>query len=208
MNAISPPQRHQDEAERAGHQLTVCRELADLAMELARAAARRTLQAWQAQEEAEPANADKAAGPARRGPNPGLLFLRFSSAVRQAIALENRIAAGAAPVRAKRASGPSLDAPRDSPPTFGRSHRRPPGAQRRSPQHRRAYRAGDRRRSGRRDSSERYVRRPLRHPRHRCRLEQASRRQLGKTHIPQPARWSEPSSPWAYLLASKLGSPA
>ena len=112
MNAISPPKRHPDAAERAGHQLTVCRELADLAMELARAAARRTLQAWQAQEEAEPANADKAAAPARRGPDPGLLFLRFSSAVRQAIALENRIAAGAAPVRGKRASGPSLDARR------------------------------------------------------------------------------------------------
>ena len=80
----------------------MCRELAELAMELARAAARRTLQAWQAEEAAEPANNSKASAPAARAaktPDPGLLFARLSTAARQAIALEARIAAGPAPAR-------------------------------------------------------------------------------------------------------------
>ena len=95
----------------------MCRELAELAMELARAAARRTLQAWQAEEAAEPANNSKAPAPAARAarasktPDPGLLFARLSTAARQAIALEARIAAGPVPARrgTDRASRPPPD---------------------------------------------------------------------------------------------------
>ena len=75
----------------------MCRELAELAMELARAAARRTLRAWQAEEEAETAAAKPVAeAPGAKTPDPGLLFTRLSTAARQAITLEARIAAGPA----------------------------------------------------------------------------------------------------------------
>ncbi len=117
MNAITPiaPAPTPDAAaERTAHHLAVCRELIDLGMVLTRAAAAKALQEWSVPEPQagdppnptpEPAQPEPPATP-RRIADPGLLFARLSRAVRQAVALECRVAADAAaaanPVRASR----------------------------------------------------------------------------------------------------------
>lgn len=80
----------------------MCAELAELGMQLARAAAARTLADWtepdadpQEQSAPEPpAASSRAPPPPRRTTEPGLLFSRLARAVRDCIALEARIAAG------------------------------------------------------------------------------------------------------------------
>ena len=62
-------------------------------MAMARAAAARAMRDWAVEEaKAKPAGAE--IGPPAKTPDPGLLFTRLAGAVRQAIALEARLAAG------------------------------------------------------------------------------------------------------------------
>ena len=89
VNAYAPAP---DNAERRERQLRHCQELAELGMELARAAAREALRALSAP--AEHRMPGMAAPPVCDTVEPGVLFTRVSRAVRQAILLENRILAG------------------------------------------------------------------------------------------------------------------
>jgi hypothetical protein len=140
LNTISPCQPNEAAARTSRH-LRQCAELADLAMQLARAAAARTLTDW-----AEPAaphasatqslpaaethaacemapRANATPAPAPRGTataasykptDPAVLFTRLAAVVRDCIALEARLAAGPAP--SPRAAGLSLRAdPRRAP---------------------------------------------------------------------------------------------
>ena len=78
----------------------MCQELAELGMAMAHALARKTL-AQMAEPEAEPT-------PSRSQPDPALSFARLSAAVRQAITLEARIAAGPErPVNTRRRHHPA-----------------------------------------------------------------------------------------------------
>jgi hypothetical protein len=96
LNAISPCQPPQAD-ERTSRHLRLCAELADLAMQLARAAAARTLADW-AEPEAPATAPPGAAGTASpKQTDPAILFTRFAAVVRDCVALEARIAAGAAP---------------------------------------------------------------------------------------------------------------
>ena len=91
--------------------------LAEIAMNLAEAAAEQALQDWAAPAaapaEPEPATPQPTPAPARtpRAPDYGLLFARLSRAVRQTIALEARIAADHA--AATRAAAPIVRPPAD-----------------------------------------------------------------------------------------------
>ncbi len=93
MNAIptQPPESEEDRAER---QLRQCKRLAALGCELAEAAALLSktdlAQQLEAQTNADPESPEEPPQPQRRA-DPGFLFVRLSRAVRQAIALENRI---------------------------------------------------------------------------------------------------------------------
>jgi hypothetical protein len=119
LNAIAPHPPHEAD-DRTTRHLAMCAELADLAMQLARATAARAL-ADQAAPEAppstqplEPAPASgPAAHPARatapratlscpRQIDPALLFTRLAAVVRDCITLEARLAAGLAPTRGTR----------------------------------------------------------------------------------------------------------
>jgi|GEM_PF-3134526 len=73
----------------------MCQELADLAMQLTRAAASKALQSF-TEAEAPPRETRPDTPPAPKHPDPATLFTRLSAAVRQAIALEARIAASPA----------------------------------------------------------------------------------------------------------------
>ena len=101
-----------DTDERTARHLAICRELAELAMELACAAARGTLRTWQAEDATEPAAGEEGAQTAKAA-DPGLLFARLSTAVRQAITLEARIAAGPQAFNARTPRGPALRPPPD-----------------------------------------------------------------------------------------------
>ncbi len=80
-------------AERRARHLRQCQELAEIGMELARAAAREALR--ELETPIEHRMPGMAAPPECPTPEPGILFTRLSRAVRQAILLEARIAAGA-----------------------------------------------------------------------------------------------------------------
>jgi len=84
LNAISPEPPPADE--RTQRHLSMCEELAELGMGLVRAVAHKAMQDW-TEDEA------RAKPPAKR-PDPAQTFVRLSGAVRQAIALEARIAKG------------------------------------------------------------------------------------------------------------------
>jgi len=98
VNAISsePPRAN----ERTERHLAMCQEMAELGMQLVRAVAHKALQEW-AEDEAQ-------AKPAARKPDPALTFSRLSGAVRQAIALEARIAQGP-PTQARRGREKKFD---------------------------------------------------------------------------------------------------
>src|SRR3954471_3207138 len=91
----TPPRAPETDAERRARHLDMLREMAELAMEVARDAA------------AKATSPD----PATAGcPDPGLTFARATRAARQAIALETRIAAGdLPPMRAPRDPATSPD---------------------------------------------------------------------------------------------------
>ena len=97
----APPRAPETDAERRARHLDMLREMAELAMEVARHAAAKATSP-------DPATAD--------APDPGLTFARATRAARQAIALETRIAAGDLPPM--RAPRPARDpaAPRARPP--------------------------------------------------------------------------------------------
>ena len=78
----APPRAPETDAERRARHLNMLREMAELAMEVARHAAAKATSP-------DPATAD--------APDPGLTFARATRAARQAIALETRIAAGDLP---------------------------------------------------------------------------------------------------------------
>jgi hypothetical protein len=108
LNAI-PPGQPPEPADRTTRHLRLCAELADLAMQLARAAAARTFADWA---EPEPLPTEPADPPADRAPaphpaprrpasaashkstDPAVLFTRLAATVRDCIALESRLAAG------------------------------------------------------------------------------------------------------------------
>jgi hypothetical protein len=125
LNAISPIQPNEAD-ERTTRHLRLCAELADLAMQLARAAAARTLTKWAEPQQppaaetqsvpagATPSDAATASqsdpAPPPRGTSghaattapckpidPAVLFTRFAAVVRDCIALEARLTAGAGP---------------------------------------------------------------------------------------------------------------
>jgi hypothetical protein len=73
----------------------MCQELADLAMQLTRAAASKALQSF-TEAEAPPQEILPDTPPTPKHPDPTTLFTRLSAAVRQAITLEARIAASPA----------------------------------------------------------------------------------------------------------------
>ena len=101
LNAIAPIPPGTDAAERTARHLRMCQELAELGMELARAAAARALRDWAtpatpaASPDENPAPEPTPQAAAAKTLDPGLLFARLSRAVRQSIALEARIAADA-----------------------------------------------------------------------------------------------------------------
>ncbi len=91
LNAIAPhpPESAADRTER---QLRACRELTELGMQVARAAAREAVATLETPIEHPMPGAHLP--PVCRIADPGRLFTRVAYAVRQAIALENRIVAG------------------------------------------------------------------------------------------------------------------
>ena len=116
LNAISSTQPNEADDRTARH-LRLCAELTDLAMQLARAAAARTLTDWAKPEPppaaepppisaTEPQSDSETAPHPDRAPtpryaaasykpiNPAVLFTRFAATVRDCIALEARLAAG------------------------------------------------------------------------------------------------------------------
>ena len=86
------PCESQSAAERTARHLAMCQELADLGMQLTRAAAAKALR----DAEAASAAAPPAATPRARSPDPTLAFARLSREVRQIITLECHLAAGPA----------------------------------------------------------------------------------------------------------------
>jgi hypothetical protein len=119
LNAISPGQPNEADDRTARH-LRLCAELTDLAMQLARAAAARTLTNWGEPEQppapepspipaAEPPSHPETAPPHNRALtphraaasykpiDPAVLFTRFAAVVRDCIALEVRLTASAGP---------------------------------------------------------------------------------------------------------------
>jgi len=112
LNAITPIQPP-EAAERTARQLSMCAELADLAMQLARVAAARALANWAEPEEsppaaepqfaqsaeppfaqtAEPLSAQPAAPHPPKQIDPATHFTRLAAVVRHCIALEARLAA-------------------------------------------------------------------------------------------------------------------
>jgi len=102
MNIISLS-RPVTQEDRTARQLRMCEEMAELGMNLARKAA---------QDAAARQSADPAAGDRRstlgKTTDPATLFTRLCSAIRQAIALEARLAAGQKPNR--KVTGPALPA--------------------------------------------------------------------------------------------------
>ena len=188
--AALPPAPAETGAERRDRQLGWLREMGELGMKMARNAATKAL---------DPQPDDP--GRAAPAPDPTLAFARVTRAVRQAIALENRVAAEAAPRHnaagdfAPRAPAPSRPrlrarpAPRRSAPGVApprRRRARPRRPRPAPPPHRRAHRRRARRRSRRRSLSRRRPRRHLRRNRPPVRRQQAHRR------IPGPNR----RSPW------------
>lgn len=105
MNAIAKPET-QDQ--RRTRQMGMCQELAELGMDLARAAQREALSELEAP--IEHRMPGMGAPPTCRAEQPGVLFTKFAHAVRQAILLENRIAEG--PPQAQQAASPHDSAPR------------------------------------------------------------------------------------------------
>ncbi len=93
MNAITRPDIEIDD--RVARQMRMCRDLAELGMALAQAAAKKALADFAAL--AEPPAAPGAA--AETGPDYTQLFIRLSSNVRQIMLLEARLDAGGAPPR-------------------------------------------------------------------------------------------------------------
>jgi hypothetical protein len=111
VNPIPPGQPPQADPRTTRH-LRQCAELADLAMQLARAAAARTLANW-AEPEHPPAAAPPTAQVAKQT-DPAVLFTRLAAVVRDCVALEARLAAGSGP--APRAAALQLRAdPRRAP---------------------------------------------------------------------------------------------
>ncbi len=88
LNATTPP--CPDEAQRRTRHLSVCQELIDLGMKLARAAAERALYAH---EQATAASTQASQTPPPRDPD--LTFSRLAAGVRQAVTLEARLASNA-----------------------------------------------------------------------------------------------------------------
>ena len=107
MNAISRPDIETDD--RVARQMRMCRDLAELGMALAQAAAKKALTDFAAL--AEPG--DKQAKPDGTTTDYTQLFIRLSSNVRQIMLLEARLDAGVAPPRPARV--PSPRAPRPTP---------------------------------------------------------------------------------------------
>ena len=110
MDATSTP--FNDEDERRARHLSVCQELIDLGLKLARAAAQRALDSAGAEPgeratkrskasatSSEPADEQNAA----RAPDPALAFTRLSRCLQQSVTLEARIAADAFRAPASRA---------------------------------------------------------------------------------------------------------
>ncbi len=99
MNAITQIEA-ETQPERLARHLRLCRELADLAMGLARAAAAQATAAQNTPQDAapdEPQTAEQDSAPPpppARNPDPALSFARLATVVRQVIALEARLAAG------------------------------------------------------------------------------------------------------------------
>jgi hypothetical protein len=93
VNAITRPDFETDD--RVARQMRMCRDLAELGMALAQAAAKQALADFAAL--AQPA--DKQAAPAAPGPDYTQLFIRLSANVRQIMLLEARLDAGEAPPR-------------------------------------------------------------------------------------------------------------
>jgi hypothetical protein len=119
LNALSPSQLSEADDRTVRH-LRICADLTDLAMQLARAAAARTLTNWAAPEPppapepspipaAEPQSHPDTAPRATSAPtpyraaasykptDPAILFTRFAAVARDCIALEARLTAGAGP---------------------------------------------------------------------------------------------------------------
>ena len=103
----APPRAPETDAERRARHLDMLREMAELAMEVARHAAAKATSP-------DPATAD--------APDPGLTFARATRAARQAIALETRIAAGDLPPM--RAPRPARDPAAPPAPDPRRTHLR------------------------------------------------------------------------------------
>ncbi len=90
MNAYTSPQQT-EEAERRARHLSVCQELIDLGLKLARAAAQRALDAHEQSQPDHPADTQNQT----QARDPNLAFTRLSASVRHAVALEARIAGNA-----------------------------------------------------------------------------------------------------------------
>lgn len=120
-----------DHAEFKAWQTGMIRELAELSMNLARAAAHRAAQDLaEPPEPSEPASKPASRLPSKPRTDHALTFTRLARAVREAIAVENRIRSDDAPPRP---AAPRPAAPRPVPP-----RRAPPPADRRRPLLRRA----------------------------------------------------------------------
>jgi hypothetical protein len=83
----APPETAEERTQR---HLDMCRHMAEMAMDLAQAAAERAMQDWSDEEENPPDT--QAKRPAARKPDPAQTFVRLTGVVRQSITLEIRIA--------------------------------------------------------------------------------------------------------------------
>jgi hypothetical protein len=101
VNAITRPEFETDD--RVARQMRMCRDLAELGMALAQAAAKKALADFAAL--AEPPAAS--AAPAETAPDYTQLFIRLSANVRQIMLLEARLDAGEAPPRPRAARAPA-----------------------------------------------------------------------------------------------------
>jgi len=115
VNIISPSQTQTAEQRTARH-LRMCEEMAELGMDLARAAARQAAREAAALEAAAQHPQSGLPTPAQTRPHkttdPATLFTRLCSAVRQAIALEAKLANLPAPGRRSSLAAPPIDDPR------------------------------------------------------------------------------------------------
>ncbi len=82
----APPETAEERTQR---HLDMCRNMAEMAMDLAQAAAERAMQDWSDEEENPPDT--QAKRPAARKPDPAQTFVRLTGVVRQSITLEIRI---------------------------------------------------------------------------------------------------------------------